>query len=162
MTHEYHIQPYHKHVAILMLVGCIAIFFLLLSVWSLQRNNGSRFSLFGPTVAPTPISNGTITVIAPHADEHVPQNFIVAGTTMSDKVHIRLRDKYSGQIITDGLAMSNAAGPGQAGKFGAELKITDDSIRSEAPLILEVFESTANNQEHNKITIPLTFTPVGQ
>ena len=161
MSEKPKIQPYHQHVLLLLSVGLVAIGFLWVTVWTMQQSNKIHSPLTASKITPTPLISASLSVDTPHIDDHVPQDFIVTGTTKSDKVGIRLLEKYSGRVITEVRAMSGATQPGQTGKFGAELNITDDSIRSEAPLILEIFETDGGNQELNKITIPLTFTPIG-
>lgn len=155
MAHEEIHPHYHKHVMLWLTTGFVALCVLLLMAWVGKDKGNFRIIPEKTRITPTPIISGNITVNEPYAEAHVSQEFFVTGTSTLPLVGIRLRDKYSGHVIIEGITKPNA------GKYVAPLKITSDTIRSEAPLILEIFEPVGANQENNKITLPLTFTPVG-
>ncbi|MGI8419792.1 MAG: hypothetical protein ACR2LN_04055 [Candidatus Levyibacteriota bacterium] len=156
-----HKQSMHstKRLILWLIVGFLAVIFFFFRSWTISQSQNPQ--LAPPKISPTPISSGDITLTTPGRNEHVPQDFIVTGTAKSKLVGIRLLDTYSGHVITEVRATTNATQQGQFGLFGAELSITDEAIRSESPLELDIF-IPLGRQELNKMTIPLTFTPVDQ
>lgn len=160
MEHE-QIHPHaHKHVALWLGIGLIATLVLFFMAYNAKNERNFQLIPIAEKPTPTPIATSNFTVNEPQAQEHVSQVFIVTGTTKVPVIGIRLREKYSGHVITEVRANSSNPTPGEPGEYGAELRITSDTIRSESPLLLDVFEAT-QTEEKNKITLPLTFTPVG-
>ena len=156
---------HHKHITNWLLVGLAALFLLVMMATVAQRPNLIKtLPFYAPTATPTPISSGAITITSPKTDEHVGQTFTVTGKARvtQNVVSLRLVDKERGITIFEANAVTDAQHPGEEGNFTAQLQITSEETRSEAPLLLEVFQKDPlSGKEQDKIVIPLTFSPTG-
>jgi hypothetical protein len=160
--HEVHHHQLRKWLLIMM----AAFVVLIVMALSIQRPASlTGVPLLGPSATPTPIASENIILESPKADEHISQVFYVTGKArvFENMVAIRLKEKLSGRTIGETTAYANAPDVGQFGEFQAGIQLTDPSLRSGDSFILEVFQYSAKDgSEIDKVTVPLTFTPVAE
>jgi hypothetical protein len=95
----------------------------------------------------------------------VSQRFEVKGTArvFENQVTIRLKEKLSGKMIGETNAYADAPDMGQFGEFRAGIVLNDPSLRSGTEMVLEVFQYSAKDgSEIDKVSVPITFTPVAE
>lgn len=160
--HEVHHHQMRKWL-IVMLVAFVVLLAMALNIQKPDALTGIPF--LGPTVTPTPIASENIILTEPVADQNISQKFIVKGLARGSEntVYIRIREKLSGNILGETAAIVKASQPGQFGEFGTGIQLTDPTIRSGTEFVLEVFHySASDGREMDKVSIPLTFTPVAE
>lgn len=148
---------------IFMLVAFVVLLAMALNIQKPDALTGVPF--LGPTVTPTPVASENIILTEPVADQNISQKFIVKGRSRGPEntVYIRIREKLSGNIIGETTAQTDTTEPDQFGEFGTGIMLADPTIRSGAEFVLEVFQfSAAEGRETDKVSIPVTFTPVAE
>ncbi len=148
---------------LLLMVALIALVGLALSIQRPQALSSIPF--FAPTATPTPLASQNITVTSPKANEQVSQLFTVSGKArvFENVVMIRLKEKLSGKIVGEIPATADAKDMGQYGDFSAGIQLNDPNLHVGTEFIVEVFQYSAKDgAEIDKVSIPVTFTPVAQ
>lgn len=160
--HEVHHHQMRKWL-IVMLIAFVVLLAMALNIQKPDALTGVPF--LGPTVTPTPVASENIILTEPVEDQNISQRFVVKGKARGSEntVYIRIREKLSGNVIGETTAITDASEPGQFGEFGTGIQLADPTIRSGSKFVLEVFlYSAIDGKETDKVSIPLTFTPVAE
>jgi hypothetical protein len=117
-----------------------------------------------PIPTPPPLRSENITIYAPQPDERVSQDFEIKGQArvFENVVSFRVSNKLTGKVYSAGSTLTNAPGAGKFGELTHTIHLKQDrTLISGEKLLLEVFQaSPKDGSEIDKITIPITFTPV--
>ncbi len=148
---------------LLLMLAFVALVGLALSIQRPQALSSIPF--FAPTATPTPLASQNITVTSPKANEQVSQLFTVTGRArvFENVVMVRLKEKLSGKVVGEVPVTTNATDMGQYGDFDTGIQLNDPNLRVGTEFIVEVFQYSAKDgAEIDKVSIPVTFTPVGE
>ena len=116
----------------------------------------------GPTPTPTPLSSDNIIVYTPRINDHVSQIVVVKGKArvFENVVSIRLKEKLSGKVFGVVTTSTDAKEAGTYGNFKAGISLNNQSLLTNADLILEVFQaSPKDGSDMDTISIPVRFAP---
>lgn len=160
--HEVHHHQMRKWL-IVMLVAFVVLLAMALNIQKPDALTGVPF--LGPTVTPTPVASENIILTEPIANQNISQKFVVKGHARGTEkiVYIRIREKLSGNVIGETATATDATTSDEFGEFGTGIALSDPTIRSGTEFILEVYQfSSSDGQEMDKVSIPITFTPIAE
>lgn len=159
MTQTTHGLTRHQWIATFVVLVCLA---LGAAYWQLQPILHQAVNPITPT--PLPAASKNIIVTEPIAYDRVNQSFRVIGKArvFENTLLVRVSNAITGKAYVFQQIMTNAREAGTFGDFSYQVNLTNDTaLRSGEELLIEVFQTSAKDgKEIDKVTIPVTFTPL--